>query len=335
MKRLSAVGEFGFLKKLLPQLYWPKTLARQLVVGPGDDAGVVRLTPGHVLVASTDALIEGRHFERAWFPWEDLGYKALAVNLSDLAAMGAVRPIAALISAGFPGDTSVESVDKFYRGLESCAQQWKTGLLGGDTVGSREGWMISITILGEARPAALVRRGGARVGDWLFTTGPLGLASAGLEVLQKGRRGGAWTRPLVEAFSRPQPRFKAGAWLSARGRASSMMDCSDGLEASVRLLAEASGVGMQVDLALIPKTRELRRWAKQSKRPVWSYALSGGEDYELIFTAGAAQAKTIMQALPSARCIGRVTAARTGLWALTPEGENLPLKGYGFAHFKK
>src|SRR4051812_23923004 len=102
MKRLSSLGEFGFLKKLLPQLYWPEATARQRVIGPGDDAGALRLTPGHVLVATTDALVEGFHFERRWFPWEDLGYKALAVNLSDLAAMGAVRPLAALVTAGFP-----------------------------------------------------------------------------------------------------------------------------------------------------------------------------------------------------------------------------------------
>src|SRR5665213_2016027 len=102
MPSLSSLGEFGFLKKLLPKLYWPEKNKRQLRIGPGDDAGVLALSPGHLLVASTDALVEGRHFERAWFPLQDLGYKSLAVNLSDLAAMGAVRPVAALITAGFP-----------------------------------------------------------------------------------------------------------------------------------------------------------------------------------------------------------------------------------------
>ena len=137
VRKLSNLGEFGWLKKLLPRLYWPASLNSQLCIGAGDDAGVLRITSGHVMVATTDAMVEGIHFERKWFPWQRLGEKILAVNLSDLAAMGAVKPLAALITAAFPGDTPVDYVDKFYKGLEGCAQRWKTGLLGGDTVGSR------------------------------------------------------------------------------------------------------------------------------------------------------------------------------------------------------
>jgi thiamine-monophosphate kinase len=150
-------------------------------------------------------MVEGRHFERRWFPWRDLGEKVLAVNLSDLAAMGDVKPLAALVTAAFPGDTPVDNVDKFYKGLESCAQRWKTGLLGGDTVGSRKDWFISVTVFGEANPKGLIRRSGARVGDYLVTTGPLGLAGAGLEVLQQRKQKLAWTRPLIQAFSRRTP----------------------------------------------------------------------------------------------------------------------------------
>ena len=126
-KKLSQVGEFGWLKKLLPRLFWPSSLSHQLVIGPGDDAGALRLTRGHVLVATTDAMVEGIHFERQWFSWGDLGEKIMAMNLSDLAAMGAVRPLAVLVTAGFPGDTSVTSVDKFYKGLDKCARRWNVG----------------------------------------------------------------------------------------------------------------------------------------------------------------------------------------------------------------
>src|SRR4051794_15968891 len=103
MKRLSALGEFGWLKSLLPRLYWPSSLNSQLCIGPGDDAGVLKLSSGRVLVATTDAMVEGIHFERKWFSWQDLGEKILAVNLSDLAAMGEVKPLAALVTAAFPG----------------------------------------------------------------------------------------------------------------------------------------------------------------------------------------------------------------------------------------
>src|SRR5262249_1704890 len=149
--------------------------------------------------------------ERRWFPWESLGEKILAVNLSDLAAMGRVKPLAALVSAAFPGDTPVDYVDKFYKGLESCAQRWKTGLLGGDTVGSKAGWFVSLTILGEARASELLTRRRARAGDLLVTTGWPGQAAAGLEVLQTQKSSWKWTEPLVRAFCAPQPRLAEGA----------------------------------------------------------------------------------------------------------------------------
>ena len=148
MQKLSSLGEFGWLKRLLPRLYWPASRNSQLCIGPGDDAGVLRISPHKVLVATTDAMVEGIHFERKWFAWENVGEKILAVNLSDLAAMGDVKPIAALVTAAFPGDTPVEYVDKFYRGMESCAQRWRTGLLGGDTVGSKRDWFVSVTVIG-------------------------------------------------------------------------------------------------------------------------------------------------------------------------------------------
>jgi len=332
---LSSLGEFGFLKKLLPQLYWPKKNKRRLRVGPGDDAGVLALSSGHVLVATTDALVEGRHFERPWFPWKDLGYKSLAVNLSDLAAMGAVRPVAALVTAAFPKDTRMEEVDSFYRGLEECAQEWQTGLLGGDTVGSKEGWMISITVLGEALPQQIVRRSGARVGDYVVTSGALGLAAAGLEVLQQKKRALPWTSPLVSAFSRPQPRFMEGALLGKNQWVTSLMDCSDGLEASARLLSEASGVGMELQLKELPISKALTRWAEHTQKPSWTYALQGGEDYELIFTVPAALWNRAHKKLPKAKIIGHVRPRAEKVTAITPEGKKLALEGYGFAHFKK
>lgn len=332
-KQLSTLGEFGYLRKLLPKLYWPPSLYPQLMIPAGDDAGVVRITPHKVLVATADALVEGRHFERAWFPWEDLGYKALAVNLSDLAAMGAVKPLAALTCAGFPGQTAVESVDKFYRGLKSCAQRWKIGLLGGDTVGSKEGWFLSLTVLGEADPRHLVRRSGARVGDVVMTSGPLGLAGAGLEVLQQGQREQAWTAPLVKAFSRPQPRLELGAWLANEKIATSLLDCSDGLEASVKLISEASGVGIGLDLASVPAVPALKRWAAGQKKPVWKYQLSGGEDYELIFTCTLKNVARVTKRWKSAAMIGRVLPVKEGRFAVTPDGRQLPLEKYGFSHF--
>jgi thiamine-monophosphate kinase len=156
-----------------------------------------------------------------------------------------------------------------------------------------------------------------------------------LEVLQKKQRDRAWTAPLVRAFSRPEPRFVQGRLLARHDWATSLMDCSDGLEASARLLAEASGVGVELDLRQLPASAALARWAQAQKKPAWSYALQGGEDYELIFTTPAARWPRLHRALPQTRVIGRVRHAREKITALTPDGARLPLEGYGFAHFKK
>lgn len=332
--RLSSLGEFGWLKQLLPRLYWPASLNSQLCIGPGDDAGVLGITPKRVLVATTDAMIEGVHFERRWFSWRDLGEKLLAINLSDLAAMGRVKPLAALVTAALPGDTTVDSVNKFYLGLNTCAQRWKTGFLGGDTVGSKRDWFVSATLLGEADPKELVGRGGAQEGDLLAVIGPLGWASAGLEVLQTGKKSWPWTRPLVQAFCRPVPRFAAGALLGGKQLATSLIDASDGLEASVRLLAEASKLGAELDLDSVPVAPALKRWAEYRQRKVWEYVLRGGEDYALIFTVTPSNWHAVKRQLPDASLIGRMVSKKLGSYALLGKKRS-PLKSYGYSHFKK
>jgi len=329
-KKLSGLGEFGWLQKLLPSLYWPPSLRSRLHIGPGDDAGALGLSPGCVLVASTDAIVEGIHFERSWFRWEDLGYKALAVNLSDLAAMGGVKPLAALVTAAFPGDTPVDSVDKFYKGLENCAQRWKTGLLGGDTVGSKGPWFVSITVLGEANPKHLIRRSTARPGDLLLASGPLGLAAAGLEALQAGVPPHS---TFQKAFCRPEPRFAAGAALAEGGFATSLMDCSDGLEASARILCEASRTGVELWLDQLPITPPLQQWARDHHKPAWRYALSGGEDYELLFTIRPEKRASVLRKFPHARIIGTIRPPSDGCYARLG-AKTIPLEGYGFSHFR-
>jgi thiamine-monophosphate kinase len=321
-RRLAQLGEFGYLKKLLPRLYWPPTLNSQLCIGPGDDAGALRLTPGKVLVGTTDTLVEGVHFERRWLKSKDLGWKLLAVNISDLAAMGDVRPLAALVTVALPGDTPVDSVDNFYTGLRSCAQRWKVGFLGGDTVGSRRDWVVSATVLGEADPRGLVKRSGARVGDLLVVHGPLGLAAAGLEVLQKGGKR-SWTAPLVAGFAHPQPQCEAATRLGRARWATSMMDVSDGLEASLHLMADASHVGFEIDFNRLPIHDALKRWAVARRKNPIDYVFKGGEDYALVFTVRPNHWTAVQRALPGARQIGRVVKA----------GQGTRFKSYGYAHF--
>lgn len=283
-------------------------------------------------MATTDAMAEGIHFERKWFSWENLGYKVLAVNLSDLAAMGDVKPLSVLVTAAFPGDTPVDNVDKFYQGMHKCAQRWKVGFLGGDTVGSKRDWFVSVTAFGEADPGGLIERGGARAGDYLVTSGPLGLSAAGLELLQSASPRPSWARPLLNSFNRPEPRFRIGQILGRHHLATSLMDCSDGLEASVKLLAEASNVGVEVDLQELPIPGALKRWAARRSRNAWDYALRGGEDYELIFTVSPPCWDVVQKRIPVARRVGTVVPRKGGVNAVV-NGKKIPLEKYGYAHF--
>jgi thiamine-monophosphate kinase len=242
--------------------------------------------------------------------------------LSDLAAMGNVKPVAALITVALPGNTPVDFVDKFYKGLRSCAQRWKIGFLGGDTVGSKRDRFISATVIGEADPRHLVPRSGARKGDWIGLVGPLGLAAAGLEVLQKNKRS-SWTTPLIQAFYHPQPQFRAGAILGRLRLATSLMDVSDGLEASLKLISEASDLGVQLTPAALPVHPALKRWASGQGKDPLQYVLRGGEDYALVFTASPKHWPAIKRQIPTARPIGRMVSAQEGT-ALT---------SYGYSHF--
>jgi thiamine-monophosphate kinase len=330
VRKLSQIGEFGYLKRLLPRLYWPASLRKQLVIGPGDDAGVVSWKGDTVLVATTDTLVEGTHFERRWQSPEDLGYKAMAVNLSDLAAMGAVIPIGALITAGLPGDTSVNYVDKLYKGLENCAKMWKTGFLGGDTIRSRQ-LLVSVTLFGAARPNELIRRGGAHPGDIIMATGSFGNARAGMEILRKGLHKERWETPLFKAFQRPNPKLSQGMLLGRKRWATSMIDSSDGLKASVRLIAKASGTGARIDLDRVPVSRALARWAAKSRFSIWEYVLNGGEEYELVFTVPKRLVGLVQKNIGAA-VIGEILPKAEGCWAVLG-GKKIPLKDYGYRHF--
>ncbi|MBI3292277.1 MAG: thiamine-phosphate kinase [Elusimicrobia bacterium] len=347
MPTLGSLGEFGWLARLLPRLRWPARHHHRLVIGPGDDAGVLRWPVGQSLVATCDTLVEGIHFRRAWMPWEALGHKALAVTLSDCAAMGAVTPIAALVSLALPGDIPVNSVDKFYQGMNKLAQRVQVGLLGGDTVGSKRDIMVSVCVVGAGAPRGILTRAGARAGDLLWVTGPLGDAGAAVEILERQwrhrrSRPSAHSRhplrvrtylPLVRKQWYPMPRLAEGQLLGRKRLATSLIDCSDGLEPSVRILCQASQVGVELELERLPISAALRRWTRQRGTVPWEYALIGGEDYELIFTTAASSAGRVARFFPQARLIGRVLPKQAGVRGRLA-GRTFLLTRWGYAHFR-
>lgn len=275
---------------------------------------------------TTDMLVEGVHFRRDWTSGEDLGHKLLAVNLSDLAAMGHAGPAFGVVSLGITRQTPVDFVDRFLAGIQALARRHGFDLVGGDTVRS-DRLVANLTAMAElkARP---VRRNGAREGDILLVTGTLGDAAAGFAGLEMGRRK---TEPfLLKRFRRPEPRLDLARRLVRSGPPSAMLDCSDGLWRSVRLLAEASGTGLTVETERLPLSAPLRRWAASAGRDPRELALTGGEDYELVLTASPAVAARLERAGLAER-VGRVTARRRGVKA-TFLGKERRVPG-GFEHF--
>jgi thiamine-monophosphate kinase len=320
---LAELGEFGLIARLTAGL----PPAAGVEVGVGDDAAVLRPTPGWRLVVTTDVLVEGRHFSAALSEPEDWGWKAAAVNLSDLAAMGAEARWL-VVALTVPPQADAALLDRVYAGLREACVAFAVGLAGGDTSAGPV-LSLAVTAIGEAqRP---VTRAGARPGDRLVVSGPLGAAAAGLELL---RRDDPQARELLRRFPglaaahrRPQPQLAAGRRLAAAG-ASAMVDVSDGLAGDALHLAEASGVGLELDAAAVPVALGVAEAAALLGRDPQDLALAGGEDFAL-----AAALPPDAPADGAVAC-GRFTADPARRVRRTPAGD-LPLAGLAFDHFRR
>lgn len=258
-------------------------------VGIGDDTAVLTLPPGHRLLATTDLVIEDVHFRRSSAGPDDIGWKALAVNLSDIAAMGGI-PRWALVALAVPTETPVEAVDAFYAGLEDAAAPHGVTVVGGDTSASPGGWMVNVTLLG-VHPGAPRLRSHAQGGDAVAVTGSLGASAAGLHVLgiglERARAAGLSPGGLAEitrAHLRPRARVAEGRWLGQAPGVHAMMDCSDGLATDLGHICRESGVGARVRLDRVPFAAAAREAARALGQDAREWAVVGGEDYELLLT---------------------------------------------------
>lgn len=316
------LGEFDIIAK-----YFSRATRRgDVALGVGDDAALLRVPPDRLLVAAVDTLVEGRHF-LAGTPADAIGHQALAVNLSDLAAMGA-DPAWALLSLSMP-DADPDWLDGFARGFHALADAHGVALVGGDTVAGPR--VITVTALGTVPPARALRRDGARPGDGLYVSGSPGLAAAGLALLRDGADRFDSADRRVRRFLRAEPRVALGRAL--RGHATAAMDVSDGLLADLAKLARSSGVGARVELEHLPVDAALadRHGRVQCER----FVLSGGDDYELLFTLPAALAGESARLASEGGCrvyrIGEVTAGE-GV-RCTRDGVAQPVSVAGYDHF--
>ena len=338
---LRRLGERGLIQRI--RLDSERVPAAGVTVGIGDDAAVLAVTPGSALLATTDLVIEDVHFRRAWASPEDIGWKAMAVNLSDIAAMGGV-PRWALIGLAVPEDTDAEDVAGFYRGLHAAAAPHRVALVGGDTSRSLAGWLINVTLLGEHAGAPRLRSA-AQPGDAIAVTGGLGRAAAGLAVLERGvaearRRGLAEDaiEALTLAHLRPQARVAEGQWLGRAPGVRAMMDCSDGLATDLAHICRESRVSARIQVERIPLGTGVVAAANALGCDALAWGTGGGEYYELLITCDPDEAASLARELPRntgtpLHVIGEIEAAGEGIRWLGPEGRAMTL-GAGFEHFR-
>ena len=335
---VSDLGEHALLARILARLPRP---GAQILVGPGDDAAVIEPGRNHRLVVTTDALVENVHFSRAWCRPADIGHKALAVNLSDLASMGAT-PRWALVSLALPDALPVEDVDSLTDGLATIARAHGVSIAGGNITRSPGGLVVDVTAGGEVAPRRWLTRVGGRPGDELWLSGAVGAARAGLEMLEAGLRSPAsgfrteTGASCIDRHLRPEARVRLGIAMAKAQAARAAMDLSDGLADAVRQLAGASGCGAVVEGHAVPVAAEARRWWEGRGADALASAVAGGEDYELLFAVPPRRGGRLRNvrrqvAAPVLTRIGVLTRDR-GLW-LDREGRRTPWPE-GFEHFR-
>lgn len=310
--------EFGFIDKICARF---AELPLNGFEGIGDDCAVLPVADGDALLFTADLLNEGVHFLRRATSARELGGKALAVNLSDIAAMGG-RPVATLLSLALPPDAGETWAEEFMEGYRALSERYGVALVGGDTTRSGQGITINVTAIGRAPLSCIKRRSAARPGDVIFTTGALGASGAGLRDLLAGRL----DTPAAVEHRNPRPQVEEGLWLGMRREVHAMMDLSDGLASDLRHILDRSGVGAEVLLERVPV-------AEGSDLQT---AACGGEDYKLLLTADAEGAGRLADEFlkrfgSPLHPLGRITGTRELVWL--QNGNPVPLDWHGFTHY--
>ena len=328
------LGEFALLARLQRRL--KQADAPPVVRGIGDDCAVLRPADGHDLLVTTDTQEEGVHFRRDWSTPEDIGWRCLAVNVSDVAAMGGA-PLGAVVALSLPETLPVAFVEAMYDGMNALAEAYDCPIIGGNISKSAEPLSVTITVLGSAPRDGSLYRASARAGDGIWITGDLGAAKAGLEALIHPQAvAGLPTEAVLSRYRRPFPRLKEALYLRQHG-ARSLIDLSDGLSSDLAHVCEASGVGARLHADRIPISDETGKVANALGLDALTMALHGGEDFELCLTAPSAVAEALEQGFrkrfdcPLTR-IGTIQTG-AGVTLCHSDGGEVPLIAGGYDHF--
>lgn len=333
---ISQLGEFGLIDHLTKNF---KLKQKTSIRGIGDDAAVIAVEKGMQLVVSTDLLVEGVHFDLSYVPLKHLGYKAVVVNLSDIYAMNATATqitVSIAVSNRFP----VEALEEIYAGIATAAKLYNVDVVGGDTTSSTTGLLISVTAIGQAKPEALVYRDGAKENDLLVVSGDLGAAYLGLQVLEREKevfKVNPNSQPdlepytyLIERQLKPEARKDIPKLLADLGvQPTAMIDISDGLSSEILHICKQSEVGCNLYEDKIPLDPQVISTSEEFKLDSTTIALSGGEDYELLFTISTEDFPKI-KANPHLTVIGHITHKKEGTHLITRANTKIPLIARGW-----
>ncbi len=336
---ISDLGEFQLIQSL-PQRF--TTQGFQAAVEIGDDAAVIPSSSSQPLVLSTDCLVEGIHFSRKTATCFDIGYKTASVNLSDMAAMGAL-PTAILVAIALPGSFTTQDWKGFYRGLAVPCKPYNIKLLGGDTSSSLTSLFITVTIIGHVNGKRYLTRKGAKTGDLIYVSGTLGDSQAGLTYLKRNlslpRRSKLSTpiKYLLKRHLQPVAQVSLGRLLVSKPYASAALDLSDGLSGDLMHLCKHSQVGALIHMNQLPMSRHMQWYAKRIHISPFSWSLHGGEDYELLFTVPPSQHQAVEKLARRHRIqitqIGMIQPRRHGIRIVHHDGTTHPLPQNSFEHF--
>jgi thiamine-monophosphate kinase len=332
---VSELGEFGLIARIARRL---PPYGEDVRAAVGDDVAVLALDGNSYLLATCDVQVEGVHFRRKSITPYQLGRRAAAVNLSDIAAKGGT-PEHFLVSLALPGTLEVGWVEELYEGLGDEAARYGADVVGGNLSRTNGPVVVDVFLLGKVKADEVLLRSGARAGDVVLVTGSLGGGVAGLALLEQGEAdlSEEWEE-VLERYLTPIPRVREGRVIASSGKATSMIDVSDGLSSDVGHICDVSGVGVRLFAGRLPLSAGVRSVAAVTGRTGWSLALEGGEEYELCWTVPPGTEEQVTARVEeetgtAVTCVGEILPAEEGRWVVLPDGSEIPLVARGWDHF--
>ena len=333
---LSKIGEFGLIHRIkeLTQQHSNKNI----VVGIDDDAAAIRITDNDILLLTTDTMVEGIHFDLSYFTFEQLGQKIMAINISDIAAMGG-RPLYALVALSIPPSVAVTSIEELYQGIIKMGKKYDVSIVGGDTTSTTHNIHISISLIGYTNTEKLTLRSGAQEGDVICITGYLGMSKAGLRVLKnKHLFNQNKFEKLIFKHLTPEPRIQESQFIIQNANIHSMIDISDGLLSDLDHICILSGVGAELYSKKIPLHKLAKEVACTLDESLLDYSFNGGEDFELLLILSEIDYEKIKHNFKdrfgiNLNNIGFITKKEQGFKVMDDVGNIVPINNSGYNHF--